>query len=96
MVDWQKFADIVGAENFTDDYIKRLCYSRDMSVHEGVPDAVIFPETTEQIQKIVKLCNQEKIPIVPRGAGTSVTGAIVADQGGIVMDMSKMNKIKES
>jgi glycolate oxidase len=66
-----------------------------MSVHEGVPDMVIFPNTTEQIAKILKLANDNKVPVVPRGAGTSVTGAIVANEGGIVLDLSRMNRIKE-
>ncbi|UCH89460.1 MAG: FAD-binding protein [Thermoplasmata archaeon] len=66
-----------------------------MSVHEGVPDAVLFPTSTDQVVEILKLANQEKIPVVPRGSGTSVTGAIVANEGGIVLDMTKMNKIKE-
>jgi glycolate oxidase len=85
----------VGPENFTNDYVKRLCYSRDMSVHEGIPDMVLFPKTTQQVVEILKLANSEKIPVVPRGSGTSVTGAIVANEGGIVLDMSNMNKIKE-
>jgi glycolate oxidase len=91
---WEKFKDIVGPDNFADDYIKRLCYSRDMSVHEGVPELLLFPQTTEQVSKILELANAEKIAVTPRGSGTSVTGAIVANEGGIVLDMSKMNKIK--
>lgn len=85
---------IVGEDNIIEDNIDCICYSRDMSVHQGIPDLVVFASNTEQIQKIMKLANEKKIPVTPRGAGTSVTGAIVAKYGGIVLDLHKMNKIK--
>jgi glycolate oxidase len=86
---------IVGAENVRDDLVERLCYSRDMSVHVGVPDAIVFAETTEQVSRILSLANEQKIPVIPRGSGTSVTGAVLAPKGGIVLDVSRMNRIME-
>ena len=84
---------IVGEENVIDSEIDCICYARDMSVHYGIPDIVIFVTTTEQVQEILKLANEKKIPITPRGSGTSVTGAIVAKYGGIILDLHKMNKL---
>ena len=89
-----KLKTIVGEDNIIEDNIDCICYSRDMSVHQGIPDVVVFASNTDQIQKIMKLTNEKKIPVTPRGAGTSVTGAIVAKYGGIVLDLHKMNKIK--
>jgi glycolate oxidase len=89
-----KLKKIVGEDNIIADEIDRICYSRDMSVHQGVPEAVVFAITNEQVQNIMKLANENKIPVTPRGAGTSVTGAIVARYGGIVLDLHKMNNIK--
>lgn len=92
---------IVGSENVKSSEIDCLCYSRDMSVHFGVPDIVGFPTTTEQVQKLVELANRgiegykDKIPITPRGSGTSVTGAVIPTEGGIVLDFTKMDKILE-
>lgn len=86
---------IVGSKNVKSDKMERICYSRDMSVHQGVPDVIVFPTTKEEVVDIVKIANKEKIPITPRGAGTNVVGAALPVKGGIVLDMSKMNKILE-
>ncbi|MFX0027181.1 MAG: FAD-binding oxidoreductase [Candidatus Hermodarchaeota archaeon] len=58
-------------------------------------DFVVMPEKVEEIQKIVKLANQEKIPIVPMGGGLTLSGLIIPVKGGIVMDMKRMNNIIE-
>lgn len=86
---------IVGKENVYVDQVDRICYSRDMSLHEGVPDAVVFVRGAEEIQKILILANQEGFPVVPRGSGTSLTGAVLPYLGGITLDLSWMNRIKE-
>ena len=86
---------IVGERNVRNDLVERLCYSRDMSVHVGVPDAIVFAETTEQVSRILSLANEQKIAVIPRGSGTSVTGAVLAPKGGGVLDLSRMNRIKE-
>lgn len=61
---------------------------------EKTPDVVIFPETIEEVQQVVKFANIHDIPITARGAGTNLIGACLPDSGGIVMNFSKMNKIK--
>src|SRR5574344_100323 len=61
----------------------------------GVPDVVVFVDTTAQVQEVVKLANKYKIPIICRGAGTNVVGACECVHGGIVLNFSKMNKILE-
>lgn len=86
---------IVGKENVYIDQVDRICYSRDMSLHEGVPDAVVFVRGAEEIQKILILANQEGFPVVPRGSGTSLTGAALPCLGGIALDLARMNRIKE-
>lgn len=58
-----------------------------------LPDAVVFPESIEEVQAIVRYANKNRIPIVCRGAGTNLVGACFCDYGGIVMCFSKMNKI---
>ncbi len=87
--------EIVGTQNVVSDDIELICYSRDMSVHEGKPDVIVFPSSTQEVSKILALANEEKIPVTARGSGTSVTGAVLPVKGGIVMDMGKMNQIKE-
>ncbi len=87
--------EIVGAENVFDDRVECLSYSRDMSVHQGVPDVVVFAKTTEQVSAIMKIAHRDKIPVTPRGTGTSVTGAVLPVRGGILLDLHLMNNILE-
>ena len=70
-------------------------YSRDLSVHEGIPDAVVFAYTTEQISAIMRLANQEKVPVTVQGSGTATTGASLPVEGGILLDLHRMNNILE-
>lgn len=60
---------------------------------EKVPDIVIFPETIEEVQQVMKFANAYEIPVTARGAGTNLIGACLPDFGGIVMNFSKMNRI---
>ena len=55
--------------------------------------AVVFPETNEEVSKILKLCNENKIPVVPFGTGTSLEGNVVGNDKGITISLEKMNKI---
>ena len=87
--------DIVGPENVRQDELERLTYSRDMSVHQGKPDVIVFPRNTGQVSDILKLANRLEIPVTARGSGTSVTGGVLPIMGGIVLDMGRMNRIKE-
>ena len=90
-----EIAGIVGQENIFSDRVECLCYSRDMSVHQGIPDAVIFPGSTDQISSIMKIAHREKVPVTPRGTGTSVTGAVLPVRGGLLLDLHLMNHILE-
>lgn len=73
-------------------------YSQDaMNVQEihNLVRAVVFPETTEQVQKIVKIANKYNMPIVCRGAGTNVVGACIPESECIILSLARMNKILE-
>ena len=79
-----------------DTFEERYAYAQDASNTkkiENLPDAVVFVENTEQVQKIVRLAGKYKVPVVCRGAGTNVVGACVAAHGGIILNFSRMNKI---
>jgi glycolate oxidase len=89
----QTLMEIVGSENFTDSLIDLIAYSKDASEHRHRPDAAVWPVNTEQISAIMKLANREKVPVVPRGAGTSLAGLAVPEQGGIILDLGRMDKI---
>ena len=55
--------------------------------------AVVFPETNEEVSKILKICNEHKIPVVPFGTGTSLEGHVVGNENGITISLEKMNKV---
>lgn len=57
------------------------------------PDAVVFPQTTEEVADIVKICAAHKVPVIPFGVGTSLEGHVNAPAGGISVDMGQMNQI---
>lgn len=71
-------------------------HGKDESFHEvAAPDAVVFPESTEEVQSIVQICAEFGTPVVPFGVGTSLEGQISAVNGGVCIDMSRMNAIIE-
>ncbi len=72
----------------------RTNYSRGEDTYDPVlSQAVVFPETNEEVSKILKLCNDYKIPVVPFGTGTSLEGNVVGNDKGITISLEKMNKI---
>ena len=81
---FDQLSQIVGPENVSTSHVDCLAYSRDMLIHAGIPQAIVFVSRTEQVSNIVKLSNQEKIPVVARGTGSSVTGAVLPIKGGVV------------
>lgn len=93
-----KIKKILNNDNVLATLEERYCYSQDASniKNEGkVPDLVVFVETIEEVQKILKFANEHEIPVVSRGAGTNMVGACVCTNSGIVLNFSKMNKILE-
>ena len=72
----------------------RANYARGEDTYEPVlSQAVVFPETNEEVSKILKLCNDHKIPVVPFGTGTSLEGNAVGNSNGITISLEKMNKV---
>lgn len=86
---------VLGPEKVHTGVIDCIGVSRDMSVHEGVPEAIVFARSTAEVVGVMKIAAAHKVPLVARGAGTSVTGAALAPKGGILLDLSQMNQIKE-
>ncbi len=91
----QSLIEIVGKENFTDSLIDLIAYSKDASEHRRRPDFAVWPVSTEQVSDIMKLASREGFPVVPRGAGTSLAGLAVPEQGGLVLDFGRMDRILE-
>jgi glycolate oxidase len=72
-----------------------ILYEYDGSVEKGRPDVVVFPKTTEQVARIVKLAKKYNVPVVGRGAGTGLSGGALASKGGVMIVFARMNRIIE-
>jgi glycolate oxidase len=93
--DIEKLKEIVGEENARTSPADLYVYGTDSSVHAARPDIVLLPGKVEQVQDILRYANSRKIPVVPRGAGSGMSGQAVPIDGGIVLDMKRMNRILE-
>jgi D-lactate dehydrogenase len=70
-------------------------YGYDNSRKHALPEAVAFPAAHEEVAAVVRLCNEYRVPLVPRGRGTGTTGATVPLSGGLVLSLERMNRILE-
>lgn len=85
---------IVGQENVLHGEEELLVYECDAyTLEKNLPNVVCLPRSTEQISQIVKLCAREQLPIIPRGAGTSLSGSVLAVTGGVMICLSRMNRV---
>lgn len=92
----RKLESIVGREHVEDNRATLLAYSYDSTPQfQAMPDCIVSPKDTKEIAKVVKLCNNEKIPIVPRGSGTNLCAGTTPLSGGIVLLLKRLDKILE-
>jgi len=90
---------IVGPENVSCNKVDLIPYSRDWSLANAstiyMPDIVVRPKTTTEIAEVVRMANKERIPVVPWGGGTGLSGGALAVKGGIMIDMKGLDRIIE-
>lgn len=75
--------------------IELMTYEGDASLDRGVPDAVVFPRTRQEVVKLVRWARESGIPLIARGSGTGLSGGAVAEHGGVIVGFSRMNKLIE-
>jgi glycolate oxidase len=85
----------VGPELIRADESARASYAADALGQGHLPDLVVLPGSTKEISEIARLCNEHRVPLVVRGAGTGYTGGAVPTHGGIVVSMERLNRILE-
>lgn len=94
MLDRGTLENILSPERVCDDLKTREQFSCDQSfAPRRMPDAVVYPETVEEVQAIVKRANETLTPITPLSSGLNLHGAAVPDHGGIILNLSRMNNI---
>src|SRR5216683_8218585 len=77
-----------GAENV-------IVYEYDYGLDRGMPDLVVLPRSTADVQVVIRAAQAAQVPIVARGAGTGISGGAVPNTGGLVLGLSRMNRILE-
>jgi glycolate oxidase len=92
---YELLKSVVGESNIIIAKVDRVAYARDLTPYFSIPDMVVFSETREHVVEILKVASEKGIPITPRGGGASFQGSSLPVRGGIVLDMSRMNKILE-
>ncbi len=90
-----KSSRIVGRENTLTDREELTCYGYDASKLRALPDVVVFPGSMEEVAALIKLANRKRFPVFPRGAGSGMVGAAVPWNGGMVMVLTRLNRILE-
>lgn len=92
---FRKLRKIVGRQRSLKSKEDLACYAYDATAKTYLPDAVVFPKTAEEISEILKLANKDEFFVVPRGAGSGMTGGSLAVKGGVVLVMSNLDRICE-
>ncbi|MBC2696666.1 MAG: FAD-binding oxidoreductase, partial [Desulfobacteraceae bacterium] len=90
---FKKLKDIVGKSNCSRTKEDLVCYAYDASARTYLPDAVLFPQNALEISAILKLANKDSFFVIPRGAGSGMTGGSLAVKGGIILAMTRFNRI---
>jgi glycolate oxidase len=91
----EELSRIVGRDHVIAGADDLRIFERDASIEGAVPDAVVLPNGTGEVAAVIKLASRHGIPIVPRGAGTGLSGGAVTIRGGIALQMTRMRRILE-
>ncbi|HLQ78905.1 MAG TPA: FAD-linked oxidase C-terminal domain-containing protein [Terriglobia bacterium] len=90
----EKLRRVVGKDAVVADETELLVYECDaLAIFKNKPDVVVFPTTTEQVSGVVKVACEYGMPFLPRGSGTGLSGGAMAAEGGMIIEMQKMNRI---
>jgi glycolate oxidase len=91
----KELAALVGADHLLTSPEERWTYAYDATDYAHMPEAVVFPGSAAEIAAIVRLANEHRFPVVPRGAGSGRSGGSVPIAGGVVLVLTRLNRILE-
>ena len=90
----QELWQLVGRDGVISGDDELLVYECDAyTLERRLPGVVVLPRSTEEVQAIVRFCARHQLPIIPRGAGTSLSGTVLAVTGGVMIALTRMNRI---
>ena len=91
-----KLTEAVGADYIHTDPVALRAYNCDaLTIYKGQPSAVVLPGSTEEVQKVVRLCREAGVPLIPRGAGTCLSGGATPAPGGVLAVFVRVDQILE-
>jgi glycolate oxidase len=90
-----RLKEIVGPDYVLSSEMDLVLYGYDASLQKARPDVVVLPDSTEEVSKVVALAHKEKVPILARGSGTNLTGGTIPIKGGIIVHLSRMDRVLE-
>jgi glycolate oxidase len=91
----KRLAVLVGKSRVTTAKTDRLVYGADAGRGRFLPEVVVYAESAEEVAAVMRLAGELKVPVVPRGAGSGLTGGALAVNGGIMLSLARMNRILE-
>ena len=86
---------IVGEQHVVHSANDLRIFERDGSIEGAMPEAVVLASSTQQVSEVIKVASRHRIPVVPRGAGTGLSGGAVTIRGGIALQLTRMRRILE-
>ena len=91
-----RLEEVVGSDHVRTDVGALVTFSTDATpLERGRPDAVVFPASAEEVAGVLRVANERGVLVVPRGSGTNLSAGTVPHRGGIVLVLTRMNKVKE-
>ena len=91
-----RLSSVVGDDALISDEAERRAYECDaLTAYRCIPMAVVLPETTADVSAILRICNEEGVPVVPRGAGTSLAGGALPSEDSIILGVARMRDVLE-
>lgn len=90
-----RLKEMIGEKNVVTDKAGLFAYGYDATLLSGETDGIVFPTTTEHVVKLVKYLNEQNIALVPRGAGTNLSGGTIPTDKTVTINFCRMNKILE-
>lgn len=92
----RRLEEVVGREHVRTDEGALVTFSTDATPLERArPDAVVFPASAEEVAGVLRVANELRVPVVPRGSGTNLSGGTIPHHGGIVLVLTRLNKVLE-
>lgn len=94
-MDREKLKAVIPEERLVFDSIAPEYLSDTLGRRKGKAEALVFPLSAEEVSGVLKFAHENRIPVTPRGAGINLVGSTVPTEGGIILDLSRMNRILE-